>query len=117
MKLSSITAIALIAMLGGVDAKVCKPTSGDGYKEYRLIEGRKCWFKGRRPEKSELHWARDTDGAVRHPPSLPSVKPGAIRWPEVAPSGLPNGPGSFDSKWMELMDDLIINPMEEYRDR
>jgi hypothetical protein len=122
MRLSSITTIVLITMLGGaVDAKICKSTSGDGYKEYRLIDGRKCWFKGKRPEKSELHWARDTGGAVRHPPSLPSVKPGAVRWPDFTPpSGLPNGPGSkpsFDSTWEQMMDDLIGNPMEEYRER
>jgi hypothetical protein len=122
MRLSTISAIVLIAMLGTVDARVCKPTSGDGYKEYRLIDGRKCWFKGKRPEKSELHWEHISERVAvrRHPRSPPSVKPGAVRWPEVAPTGLPNGPGSkpsFDSTWEQMMDDLIGNHMEEYRAR
>jgi hypothetical protein len=101
---------------------LCKSSGGSEYQSYRLIDGRKCWFAGRRrPDKAELHWEHVSDRtAVRHHPRpSPDVKPEIVRSPESAPlMGQPGDLGSsFSDRWSEMMDKLIGNQMEEYRER
>jgi hypothetical protein len=86
-----------------------EPSDRQDYWSWRLIDGRKCWFKGHASlPKSMLHWVDDDDTAR---PTVPadndraiSIDPdaGDVTTIDVKPAQLNN----FDRKWQELMLDL-----------
>lgn len=48
---------------------------GDGHWSWRQVDGKKCWFKGKRMNKSELRWIQQHNESVPLPPirSVPPV--------------------------------------------
>jgi len=67
-------ACILLACVDSAQAVECQASSQDGlgHWAWRLIEGRKCWYKGASGmDKSLLHWPAAQDGA-----DLPDVAPG-----------------------------------------
>jgi len=69
--------VALVMILSPTPAGAieCKPApSGGSYQAWRLIDGRKCWYRGERvPDKSELHWP-PKDGRFTAPRTIGEQK-------------------------------------------
>jgi hypothetical protein len=72
----------------------CRSSPGsDGYYQYRLIDNRKCWFRGHtKLEKSALAWKADSRAGAKQT-LAPSTKPFASQGSAVH---VPNS--EFDSR-------------------
>lgn len=90
---------ALLATMANAHAIECqsKRIHDGAYWQYRLIDGRQCWYSGKRKHaKSELHWAVASRPVL---PKPPVVKPP----PVVAP--VPHAPmaaTNFAERWVHL---------------
>ena len=62
-------ALATILALAATQAAAepCRTKSGDGYRSWRIIDGKRCWTKGRRA-KASLYWAQAKPVEERHEP-------------------------------------------------
>jgi len=59
-------------------ALACKPSPDrDSYHQYRIVDGKKCWYPGRaKLEKSALAWkSRDTQGRLVRLARPPASRP------------------------------------------
>jgi hypothetical protein len=111
MRKHLILACILLASITSAQAAECQAGAqdGEGHWAWRLIEGRKCWYKGASGmDKSLLHWPAAQDGA-----DSPDVAPGkpdgkkaqaSLEWQPI-PSGLtqmlpvmPSEP-TFEDRW------------------
>jgi hypothetical protein len=104
-------ACILLASVNTAQAAECQASSqdGEGHWAWRLIEGRKCWYKGASGmDKSLLHWPAAADSA-----DLPDVAPGradgkkaqaSLEWRPIPPEltqmlpVMPPEP-TFEDRW------------------
>jgi hypothetical protein len=101
----------LFACVNNAHAVECQPSAqaSDSHWAWRLIDGRKCWYKGASGmDKSLLHWPADTDSPDRLAATLDKPKDqDALTAPEVqsmAPEILQMLPvmppqPSFEDRW------------------
>jgi len=107
-----ILACILLASVGSAQALECQASSpdGEGHWAWRLIEGRKCWYKGASGmDKSLLHWPAAQDSA-----DLPDAAPGktadkktqaSLEWRPIPPEFtqmlpvMPPEP-TFEDRWL-----------------
>ncbi len=55
--------LLLLLPSAAAQARACRDGAqrGDGYWQYRIVDGRRCWYRGRhRLDKSALHWRERT---------------------------------------------------------
>jgi len=91
-----------------------RPESSSSYWSWRLIDNRKCWFRGRASmDKRLLYWATN-------PAPLP---PEREEKPHV-PLALPKAPaiaGEFELRWRDMLIDLYTpywtdkTPIEQWK--
>lgn len=60
MKKLLLATLLLILSTDGASALTCSTyRSSSSYSQWRLIDGRKCWYKGKhRIDKAQLHWIK-----------------------------------------------------------
>jgi hypothetical protein len=122
MKRFLIMGAILFASASNAQAIECSadlPTARSGYWSYRIVEGRKCWYEGRRMiSKSLLHWSKPSgnDAQVKTSQAMISQakianaqakmpaadrvdftdpEDGSCCWPPLGKSE------SFESRWFE----------------
>jgi len=69
--------ILFVVSVNNAQAVECRTSvqGGDGHWAWRLIDGRRCWYKGASGmDKSLLHWSAAEDGPDR-PEDTPEVQP------------------------------------------
>jgi hypothetical protein len=108
MKRSLILGAALFASVSSAEAIECAselPAVRSGHWSYRIIDGRRCWYKGANSlPKSLLHWrGRSLSNAqakmpVSAGPDFVDPEDGSCCWP---PLGNADG---FESRWRALLE-------------
>ena len=108
MKYYLVVGAALLASVSTADAIQCAsqlPAVRSGHWTYRIVEGRKCWYKGQSSvPKSLLHWSDRslsdaqakmpvTDGA-----NFVDPEDGSCCWPP------PSKDDGFESRWRALLE-------------
>ena len=105
MKRLLMTGAFMLASFSTAQALECQrelPKHRHGYWSYRIIDGRTCWYPGRRViAKSLLHWRADARApdAVARPTNTSTVKlsndpdPDSCCWPPLDMTE------SFESRW------------------
>lgn len=107
--IASIATIASIDMLSA-EVRQCsagRPASQHGYWSYRLIDGRKCWYEGKRMlSKSLLQWparapprAQARAGVDEEPARELRDKPGP---PLDANAWVPDDVDTFETRWRAI---------------
>jgi hypothetical protein len=101
----------LLVFINSAQAIECQTSvqSSDGHWAWRLIDGRKCWYKGAAGmDKSLLHWPADDDSHDRLSDTLDKPKEeNLLAMPQVQPvpsellKMLPIMPPqpSFEDRW------------------
>jgi hypothetical protein len=108
MKRSLILGAALLASMSSAEAIECAselPAVRSGHWSYRIIDGRKCWYKGHNSfPKSSLHWRKRSlaNAQAKMPVSDGSdfVDPedGSCCWPPLSKAD------GFESRWRALLE-------------
>lgn len=95
----------ILASFSTAQALECQrelPKNRQGYWSYRIIDGRTCWYPGRRMiSKSLLHWRVDARAPepVAKPTNSTAVKLSDDPDPDSCCSPRPDLGGSFESRW------------------
>jgi hypothetical protein len=107
----TVTWIILIVFINNAQAIECQTSvqGGDSHWAWRLIDGRKCWYKGASGmDKSLLHWpaAEDSPDTPENMPDKPKVeRTQAIPEMQPIPPGILNmlpimpPQATFDDRW------------------
>lgn len=72
--------LILVALSTAADAVDCRSSGG---KTWRMIEGKRCWYDGRRVSKHRLRWAMVV-------PAKPAKERPASRQPPIVPTSAPS---------------------------
>ena len=108
MKRSLILGAALLASVSSAEAIECAsglPAVRSGHWSYRIIDGRRCWFKGHSSfPKSMLHWPRKSLSnaqakmPVRDGSDFVDPEDGSCCWPPLSKDD------GFESRWRALLE-------------
>jgi hypothetical protein len=114
MKRFLIMGAILLASASNAQAIECSadlPTVRSGYWSYRIVEGRKCWYEGRKLiSKSLLQWPKQSINDAQAKITIAHAKKpvagradftdpedGSCCWPPLSNSD------NFDSRWRALL--------------
>jgi len=103
---SSVAALSIIGTAAAEAKQQCSVAPASKvYWSWRLIDGRKCWYKGRAMiSKTLLEWPTQTTAKPERGAEVATARPQKLRDPLDAQALVPDDSATFEARWQSRIE-------------